>query len=41
MSAAQPTKSPLGATIKALLQARGMKAYELGEAIGTLCDLSE
>lgn len=34
MSAAHPTKSPLGSTIKALLLARGLKAYELGEAIG-------
>ena len=34
MSVAHPTKSPLGSTIKALLLARGLKAYELGEAIG-------
>ena len=34
MSAAHPTKSPLGSTIKTLLLARGLKAYELGEAIG-------
>lgn len=34
MSVAHPTKSSLGSTIKALLLARGLKAYELGEAIG-------
>ena len=34
MSVTHPTKSPLGSTIKALLLARGLKAYELGEAIG-------